>query len=64
MTESEARDYRISIESSEKAITAELDSSVVLGIYSKYGARCLEEVSDFDLPDVFNEMTAIESDLR
>lgn len=64
MTESEARNYRTSIEGSGRAILSELDPSVVLGVYSKYGARSLEDVSDYDLPDVFNEMSAIESDLR
>lgn len=64
MTISKAMDYRASVESSEMAILSELDPSVVRGIYSKYGARRLEEVSDYDLPDLFNEMSAIESDLR
>ena len=64
MNESEASDYRTSIEGSEKAILLKLDSSVVLGVYSKYGASCLEEVNDYDLPEVFSEMYAIEADLK
>lgn len=40
-----------------------LDSSVVKSVFERYGAHGIEDLNPSDLPEVFNEIYAIEADL-
>lgn len=58
------QDYRISIEESSAIIAEELGIKVVESVFQKYGAHSTDDLNPAYLPDVFNELYAIESDLR
>lgn len=56
----------ISIESSIDFIESHLDSAdkIIAFVQKKYGVRNLEKASIHTLQDIFNELYAIEADLR
>jgi hypothetical protein len=57
-------DYKISINNAASIIESELGSEVVESIFQKYGAHNTDDLNPAYLPDVFNELYAIEADLR
>lgn len=58
------QDYRISIEESSSIITKNLGNTVVESVFQRYGAHNADDLNPAYLPDIFNELYAIESDLR
>lgn len=58
------QDYIISINNTASIIKSKLDSEVVEFIFQKYGAHDTDDLSPAYLPDVFNELHSIETDLR
>ncbi len=57
-------DYKISINNAASIIESELGSEVVESVFQKYGAHNTDDLNPAYLPDVFNELYAIEADLR
>lgn len=57
-------DYKISIDNAASIIESELGSEVVESVFQKYGAHNTDDLNPAYLPDVFNELYAIEADLR
>lgn len=57
-------DYKISINNAASIIELELGSEVVESVFQKYGAHNADDLNPAYLPDVFNELYAIETDLR
>lgn len=57
-------DYKISINNAASIIESELGIEVVESVFQKYGAHNTDDLNPAYLPDVFNELYAIESDLR
>ncbi len=66
MKNSDRQNLVISIESSIDFIESHLDSAdkTIAFILKKHGIRNLEKASIHTLQDLFNELYAIESDLR
>lgn len=64
MTKSERENWIINIENTASAISSQVGSAVVDSVFQRYGARSVEDLNPCDLPDVFNELYAIEADLR
>lgn len=59
------RDYWIvNIENAVSFISSEIGNKTVDFVLEKYGAENISEISDCDLPDVFNELDAIEAEIR
>lgn len=58
------QDYINSIEESASIICSELGPEVVDSVFQRYGAHSVEDLDPAYLPDVFNELYAIEADLR
>lgn len=56
--------WRISIEQSADFIEQEIGGKTVLNIFEKYNATCLEDLNPAHYSEVFNELSAIEADLR
>ncbi len=54
----------ISIENSAAYIASENKPETINFILSKYGAESIEQIPDCYLSEVFNELDAIEADLR
>jgi hypothetical protein len=57
-------DYKIGINNAASIIESELGSEVVNFVFQKYGAHDIDDLNPAYLPDVFNELYAIEADLR
>ncbi len=64
MTAFEREDLIISIENSAAYIASENKQETVDFILAKYGTESIEQLSDCYLSEVFNELYAIEADLR
>ncbi len=64
MTKDERENWIINIENTASTISSQLGSAVVDAVFQRYGAKSIEDLSPSDLPDVFNELYAIEADLR
>lgn len=64
MTTIEKDSYIISIEESASIISSQVGSAVVDSVFQRYGAQSVEDLNPCDLPDVFSELYAIETDLR
>lgn len=64
MTEFERENLIISIENSAAYIASENKQETVDFILAKYGAESIGQISDCYLSEVFNELDAIEADLR
>ena len=54
----------INIENTASTISSQVGSAVVDAVFQKYGAKSVEDLNSNDLQDVFNELYAIEADLR
>lgn len=64
MTIYERQNWITNIENSANVIASYLGTVVVASILERYGARHIEDIDPSFLPDVFNEMYAIEADLK
>ena len=56
--------WRISIEQSANFIEDQDQAETVLGVFEKYNATCLDDLNPVYYSEVFNELSAIEADLR
>ncbi len=52
------------IENSAAAICSELDSAVVEAVFRRYGANSVDDANPNNLPEIFSELYAIETDLK
>lgn len=64
VNKNERENWIINIENTASTISSQLGSAVVDGVLQRYGARSVEDLNLSDLPDIFNELYAIEADLR
>ena len=64
VTKDERENWIINIENTASTISSQVGSVVVDAVFQRYGAKSIEDLSPCDLPDVFNELYAIEADLR
>ena len=64
VTKDERENWIINIENTASTISSLVGSAVVDAVFQRYGAKSIEDLSPCDLPDVFNELYAIEADLR
>ena len=64
MTRDERNNWIANIENTASFIETEIGAETVDFVLGKYGAKSVEQISSSDLPDVFNELYAIEADLR
>lgn len=64
MTRDERENWIINIENTASTISSQVGSAVVDAVFQKYGAKSVEDLNSHDLQDVFNELYAIEADLR
>lgn len=64
MTGFERENLLISIENSAAYIASENKSETVDFVLAKYGTDSIEQIPDCYLSEVFNELYAIEADLR
>ena len=64
MKRDERENWIINIENTASTISSQVGSAVVDAVFQKYGAKSVEDLSPNDLQDVFNELYAIETDLR
>ncbi len=64
MKKDERENWIINIENTASTISSQIGSAVVDAVFQKYGAKSVEDLSPNDLQDVFNELHAIEADLR
>ena len=64
VTKDERENWIINTENTASTISSQVGSAVVDAVFQRYGAKSIEDLSPCDLPDVFNELYAIEADLR
>lgn len=64
MTRDERENWIINIENTASTISSQVGSAVVDAVFQKYSAKSVEDLNPHDLQDVFNELYAIEADLR
>lgn len=64
VTKDEHENWIINIENTASTISSQLGSAVVDAVFQRYGTKRIEDLNPSDLPDVFNELYAIEADLR
>ena len=64
VTKDERENWIMNIENTASTISSQVGSAVVDAVFQRYGAKSIEDLSPCDLPDVFNELYAIEADLR
>lgn len=64
VTTEELENWMINIENSASAISSQVGSAVVDGVFQRYGAYNIEDLNPSYLQDVFSELYAIEADLR
>ena len=64
MTRQEKDDLIVSIENASIYIVAEGRAEIVDFVLKKYGAKSIEDIPSVYLSEVFNELDAIEADLR
>ena len=64
VTKDERENWIVNIENTASTISSQLGSAVVDGVFKRYGAHSVEDLNPCDLPDIFNELHAIEADLR
>lgn len=64
MKKSEREHWIMNIENTTAAICSELDSAVVESVFRRFGANSAEDANPEDLPEIFNELYAIEADLN
>ena len=63
MTNKERQNWIISIENTSALVESFLGSAVVNSVFERYGAHSVEDLNPDDLPEVFSELYAIESDI-
>lgn len=63
MTNKERQNWIINIESTSTVVESYLGSAVVQSILERFGAHSIEDLNPINLPEVFNELYAIEADL-
>ena len=63
MTKRERENWIVNIENTAAAIESQLGSAVVESVFKRYGAHGTLDLRSSDLPDVFSELYAIETDL-
>ena len=64
MKRDERENWIINIENTASTISSQVGSAVVDAVFQKSGAKSVEDLNPNDLQDVFNELYAIEADLR
>lgn len=64
MTKRERKDLIIGIENTAAVISAQVGQAVVDSVFKRYGAHDTCDLNPSYLSDVFNELYAIEADLR
>lgn len=64
MTKIERRNWIINVENSAAVIEAQLGPVIVQSIFGRYGAHGTWDLNPSNLPEVFGELYAIETDLR
>ncbi len=64
MTRIERENWLINIENSATFIATELGVDAVNSILKNYGTENIESIPSTDLPEIFSEIYAIETDLR
>lgn len=64
MKKNEREQWITNIENTTSAICSEMDSAVVEAVFRRYGANNAEDANPNDLPEIFSELYAIESDLK
>lgn len=64
MTRTERENWLVNIENSISFIASEIGEEVVNSTLYRFGANSIYEVANSDLPDVFGEFYAIETNLR
>lgn len=64
MTKDERNNWIVNIENTASFIESEIGAETVNFVLEKYGAKSIEQIASSDLSDVFNELYAIEADLR
>ena len=64
MKRDERENWIINIENTASTISSQVGSAIVDAVCQKYGAKSVEDLNPNDLQDVFNELYAIEADLR
>ncbi len=64
MTRDERENWIINIENTASTISSQVGSAVVDAVFQKYGAKSVEGLNPHDLQNVFNELYAIEADIR
>ena len=64
MKRDERENWIINIENTASTISSQVGSAIVDAVFLKYGAKSVEDLNPNDLQDVFNELYAIEADLR
>ncbi|WP_283170001.1 hypothetical protein [Curtanaerobium respiraculi] len=63
MTEYERQNWLVNIDNSAAAVASELGSAAAETAFARLGVTCVEEANVLDLPDIFNELYAIDADL-
>ena len=64
MTRQVRENWIVNIENATSFIASEIGNETVGFVLEKYGAETIDEIADCDLSDVFNELDAIEAEIR
>ncbi len=64
MTRKETEMYQINIEAAASIISSNIGQHVVNSVFNRYDTSNVYDLNPADLPDVFDELSAIEDDLR
>ncbi len=56
--------WQISIEQAAAFIESQVGADTVIAVFAKYGATCFEDLSPCYYSEAFNELSAIETDLK
>ncbi len=56
--------WRISIEQSSGFIAEQIVPRTVQAIFEKYNATCIDDLDPVHFSEVYNELSAVEADLR
>ena len=64
MTKGERENWITNIENSASTISSQLGSAVVDGVFQKFGAHSIEDLSPSDYQEVFSELFIIEADTK
>ena len=64
MIRAERNNWIVNIENTASFVESEIGTEAVNFILEKHGAVSIEQIASSDLSDVFNELYAIEADLR